>query len=92
MSLAEYLVLSGRGIATAKQNVHIEMPALDEIKNYIDNSQKSRIGYAEIFSIFEEKLRMYSNIDNYNFLHGVIKLYFSDEYDFPSRDYLRKKS
>lgn len=92
MSLAEHLVLSGRGIATAKQNVHIETPVLDEIKDYIDNSQKSRIEYAEIFSIFKEKLKMCSNINNYNFLHGVIKLYFSDKYDFPSRDYLKKKS
>lgn len=91
MSLAEHLVLSGRGIATAKQNVHIEMPVLDEIRDYIDNSQKSRIGYSEIFSVFKEKLRMCSNIDNYNFLHGVLKLYFSDKYYFPSRDYLKKK-
>lgn len=89
--LSDYLILSGRGMVTAESNIHVEMSVLDEIKEYIDNAQEGEINYAEIFSMFEGKLRMLSNIDNYNFLHGVLKLYFSDEYDFSSRDYLKKK-
>ena len=89
--LSDYLILSGRGMVTAESNIHVEMSVLDEIKEYIDNVQEGEINYAEIFSMFEGKLRMLSNIDNYNFLHGVLKLYFSDEYDFSSRDYLKKK-
>lgn len=80
--LSDYLILSGRGMATAESNIHIEMSVLDEIKEYIDNAQEGEINYAEVFSVFEGKLRMLSNIDNYNFLHGVLKLYYSDEYDF----------
>mgnify|MGYP000750844840 CR=1 FL=1 len=34
---------------------------------------------------------MLSNIDNYNFLHGVLKLYYAEEYDFSNRDYLKKR-
>lgn len=89
--LSDYLILSGRGMVTAESNIHVEMSVLDEIKEYIDNVQEGEINYAEIFSMFEGKLRMLSNIDNYNFLHGVLKLYFPDEYDFSSRDYLKKK-
>ena len=89
--LSDYLILSGRGMATAESNIHIEMSVLDEIKEYIDNAQEGEINYAEVFSVFEGKLRMLSNIDNYNFLHGVLKLYYSDEYDFSSRDYLKKR-
>lgn len=89
--LADYLVLSGRGMVTAESNIHIEMTVLDEIKEYIDINQEGEISYAELFSKFEGKLRMLSNIDNYNFLHGVLKLYYSDEYDFSNRDYLKKK-
>lgn len=89
--LSDYLILSGRGMATAESNIHIEMSVLDEIKEYIDNAQEGEINYAEVFSMFEGKLRMLSNIDNYNFLHGVLKLYYSDEYDFSSRDYLKKR-
>lgn len=89
--LSDYLILSGRGMVTAESNIHVEMSVLDEIKEYIDNAQEGEINYAEIFYMFEGKLRMLSNIDNYNFLHGVLKLYFSEEYDFSSRDYLKKK-
>ena len=32
--LSDYLILSGRGMATAESNIHIEMSVLDEIKEY----------------------------------------------------------
>ncbi len=89
--LADYLILSGRGTVTAEANIHVEMSVLEEIKDYIDNAAEGELSYAELFSRFEGMLRMMSNIDNYNFLHGVLKLYYSDEYDFSNRDYLKKK-
>jgi hypothetical protein len=89
--IADFLVLSGRGTATAVSNVQVEMFALEEIKEYIDQAQEGEIYYSELFSRFEGLLRMTSNIDNYNFLHGVLKLYFSEDYDFSNRDYLKKK-
>ena len=89
--LSEFLVLSGRGMATAESNIHVEMTVLDEIKDYIDTAPEGEFYYSELFSRFEGMLRMMSNVDNYNFLHGVLKLYYSDEYDFSNRDYLKKK-
>lgn len=89
--LANYLILSGKGMVTAESNIHVEMMVLDEIKEYIDSVPEGQINYSELFSLFEGKLRMLSNIDNYNFLHGVLKLYYAEEYDFSNRDYLKKK-
>ena len=89
--LSDYLVLSGKGMATAESNVHVEMAVLDQIKEYIDDSPERELYYSELFSRFEGMLRMMSNIDNYNFLHGVLKLYYSDEYDFANKDFLTKR-
>lgn len=89
--LSDYLILSGKGTAIAESRIYIEMSLLDEIKEYIDNTQECEVYYSEMFSTFEGKLRMLSNIDNYNFLHGVLKLYYPNDYDFSNRDYLKKK-
>ncbi|RDU23232.1 sigma factor-like helix-turn-helix DNA-binding protein [Anaerosacchariphilus polymeriproducens] len=88
--LTDYLVLSGRGTVTAEANIHIAINVLDDIKDYIDGTQEGEVYYAELYTRFEGMLRMMSNIDNYNFLHGVLKLYFSNDYDFSNRDYLKK--
>ncbi len=89
--LSDYLVLSGRGTVTAESNIQLDMTVLEAIKEYIDGSPEGEIYYSELFSRHEGMLRMLSNIDNYNFLHGVLKLYYANEYDFSNRDYLRKR-
>lgn len=88
--LAAHLVLSGRGEATAVENVHVELSMLEEIKTYIDQSSEGEIYYSHLFSEFEGIIQMMSNIDNYNFLHGVLMLYYPDEYTY-TRDFLKKK-
>ena len=90
LRITDYLVLSGRGTYTAESNVHIDMSVLEDIKEYIDDAPEGEIYYSELFSRFEGVLRMMSNVDNYNFLHGVLKLYFADEYDFSNRDSIKK--
>lgn len=87
--LSDYLVLSGRGAVTAKENIYIELSVLEEIKEYIDQSDIANIYYTELFARFEGLLNMTSNVDNYNFLHGVLMLYYPDEYVY-SRDFLTK--
>lgn len=87
--LSDFLVLSGRGAVTASENIHVEMSLLDEIKTFIDNSPEREIYYSHIYSEFEGMLQMMSNIDNYNFLHGVLMMYYPDDYEY-TRDYLKK--
>ncbi len=89
--ISNFLILCGRGMAIAEKNVHVEMSTIDEIKECIDRSEESIIFYTELFSKFERILKITSNIYNYNFLHGILMLYYPDEYDY-SKDYLQKKS
>lgn len=88
--LSEFLVLSDRGTFIAKEHVNIDLSLLEKIKEYIDNFNSDTVYYMEIFAEFEGPLKMLSNIDNYNFLHGVLMLYYPDEYLY-TRDLLRKK-
>lgn len=86
----DYTVLSGRGMVTAPENIQIDLEMLEDIKAYIDSQPSSEIYYSDLFGLFEGLITMRSNIDNYNFLHGVLKFYYKNEYDF-SRDYLTKR-
>lgn len=89
--LSEFLVLSGRGKATAQSNIRVEESLLDSIRGFIENYDGKNVYYSEIFTKYEREIREKSNIDNYNFLHGVLKLYFEGDYDFTNRDYLSKR-
>lgn len=89
--LSEFLVLSGRGKATAQSNIRVEESLLDSIRGFIENYDGKNVYYSEIFTKYEREIREKSNIDNYNFLHGVLKLYFEGHYDFTNRDYLSKR-
>ena len=89
--ITEFLVLRGRGEYIAEENVRVEPELLEELKDYIDEQPEAEIYYSDIYAHFEGMINMMSNIDNYNFLHGVLKLYFAEEYDFSNRDYLTKQ-
>lgn len=88
--LSEFTVLCGRGTVTAEENINVEMNLLEEIKDFIDLSQEAEIYYSEIYAKFQGPISMMSNIDNHYFLHGVLKLYYSEEYEFSNRDFLSK--
>jgi hypothetical protein len=83
------LVLCDRGMYISKSCVNVDPEILDLIHNYIENSEDDSLYYSSIFSAFEERLRT-TQVSNYNYLHGIIKLYYPDEYDF-QKDYLVKK-
>ena len=88
-SISNYLVLRGRGLYTAKDNIYVEPKLLKILKEYIDSQSGYELYYSDLFAQFEKQIRMMSNIDNYHFLHGVLKLYFTMDYDFTHKDYLK---
>lgn len=90
--VANFLILRGRGTYTTEDHIQVDMGLLDTIKEYIDSQKLDIIYYSELYSRFEGMINALSNIDNYNFLHGVLKLYFANEYDFSARDYISKKN
>lgn len=88
--LADHLVICDRGRAIVPENIQIDLSLVNEIKDYIDNYNIDKIYYSEIYANFEGVLQMTSNVNNYYFLHGVLMMYFPDEYEY-QRDYLVKK-
>lgn len=88
--LTEYLVLCGRGMFTAVENINIEIETIEKIKKFIDERKESVVFYIELFTQFKELLNRTSNINNYHFLHGVLLYYYPEEYTY-ARDYLTKK-
>ena len=89
--LAGYLILRDRGVYTSEENIYVQQQLIDELKSYIDNRPEAEIYYSDLFGIFEGMIRMMSSIDNYHYLHGVLKLYFADIYDFSSKAFLTKR-
>lgn len=85
------LVLCDRGKYIAPEKIHIDEFALQNIKQYIDEKEEEIVYYTEIFAEFEGLLSMTSSIDNYNYLHGVLMMYYPEDYEY-TRDYLVKKT
>lgn len=83
------LILRGRGVYIAQEYVSVDESLLYEIKEFIDNMQTNRVFYNELFAKYEGVLNVLCGIDNYNYLHGVLSMYFPEEYEY-SKDYLLK--
>ncbi len=87
--ISEYLILRGRGIYTAPENMSVPQHIISTIKEHIEALPRAEIFYSELFDEFQGLLVMTSGIDNHHYLHGVLKFYYEGEYSF-SRDYLTK--
>ena len=89
--ICDHLILRGRSTYIAPSKVFIDEDILSEIKKFIDESKQKDIFYAELFAEFEGLLMMMTNIDNHQFLHGVLRHYYPADYSY-SRDFLSKES
>ena len=87
--LADFLVLSGRGRYCPIGKVVYEPDLLYEIYEYIQNSQQTSFSYSELFWRFQGRLMAGTNIDNLNFLHGILRYIYPDDFDY-ERDLLVK--
>ena len=88
--LSSCLVICDRGKAIPEESIQIDQAVLDDIIEYIDSYEVKQIYYSEIFAHFEGVLQMTSNVNNHYFLHGVLMLYYPDQYEY-YRDYLVRK-
>ena len=89
--VTDQLVLCDRGKWIAPNRIDIEIPTLETIKEYIDQSPNNIIYYQALFNQFEGLLTMTSSVSNYHYLHGVLRFYYGDEYTF-GRDSLQKEA
>lgn len=88
--MSDCLVLRGRGFYVSPDRVDFPSDLLEEIHDYIVNTKESTVTYAEIFDVFEGKLKYFTDVDNYNYLHGILNLFFSEEFE-NDRDCIMKK-
>lgn len=89
--LCEHLILRGRSQYIAPSKVYVEKEILADIIDYIDNCKQKDIFYNELYAEFEGLLMMMTNIDNPQFLHGVLRYYYPANYSY-NRDYLSKET
>lgn len=89
--ICDYLILRGRSKYIAPGKVFVDKDILAQIKDYIDNSKQKDIFYSELYAEFEGLLTMLTNIDNHQFLHGVLRYYYPADYSY-SRDFLSKET
>lgn len=89
--ICDYLILRGRSKYIAPAKVFVDEGILAEIKQFIEDSKQKDIFYSELFAEFEGLLMMMTNIDNHQFLHGVLRYYYPADYSY-SRDFLSKES
>jgi len=84
------LILSGKGQYIAIEYVIYEMNLFDDIYKFIHNSPQSSFYYSELFDQFKSRLLAESNINNYNFLHGMLKYIYPEDFDYSDRDVFTK--
>lgn len=84
------LILCGRGKYISPENVIIDIPLVGQIVDYINESSETSLYYSEIFTAFSGRLLAQTDIDNANYLHGVLKMFYPDEFNY-ERDLLVKK-
>ncbi len=86
---ASILVLSGRGRYCPIEKVIYSVPLFEEVYKFIINSHQTSFYYSELFSHFKGRFLAETNIDNSNFLHGMLKCLYPNEFKY-ERDLMYK--
>jgi hypothetical protein len=77
---ASKLILSGRGRYCPFEKVIYSVSLFEELRSFIANNPRTSFYYSELFSHFQERFLTETNIDNFNFLHGMLKCLYPDEF------------
>jgi DNA repair protein RadC len=83
------LILSGRGRYCPIEKVIYSVSLFEELHSFITNSPQTSFYYAELFSHFQGRFLAETNIDNPNFMHGMLKCLYPNEFAY-ERDLLSK--
>ena len=76
------LILCERGKYCILDSVDYSTKLMDDIVAYINESPENSLYYSEIFNAFQGRLLMETNINNYNFLHGILKYLYPDDFQY----------
>jgi hypothetical protein len=83
------LILSGRGRYSTIESVIYDRNLFAEVYKYIENAPHDSLYYHEIFAQFQGRFLAETNITNSNFLHGMLKYLYPDDFTY-ERDLLIK--
>ncbi len=86
----EAFVLCGRGRYCPLNKFHCNSTIITRIHNDLLDNDSSTIYYSDLYEIYKDELLQQTNINNYNFLHGILMYYYPDDFVY-TRDYLTKK-
>lgn len=76
------LILCDRGKYCLPDYIDCTTELLNDIVVFINNSTEQSLYYYDLFNEFSGCLLMESNIDNYHFLHGVLRYMYPDEFQY----------
>lgn len=76
------LILCDRGKYCLPNYIDCPTELLNDIVLFISNSTEQSLYYYDLFNEFSGRLLMESNIDNYHFLHGVLRYMYPEEYQY----------
>lgn len=84
------LIQSGRSQYCHISSVIYSVQLFDEIYDYMQSAEQPSFHYSELFEVFKGRLLAETNITDYNFLHGMLKHLFLEDFDFSDRDIVTK--
>lgn len=76
------VILCDRASYIHIDGVKCNFKLLEEIVEYVETSDRSQFTYNDLFVLFQEKLEQTSDINNATFLHGIIRYYFPNDFEY----------
>ncbi|MCD8027202.1 MAG: hypothetical protein LUF02_00740, partial [Erysipelotrichaceae bacterium] len=77
---SQAFVLSGRGRYCPLNKVHCNSVIIARIRHDILDNDSNTIYYSDLYEKYKGELLKQTNIDNYNFLHGILMYYYPEDF------------
>jgi len=84
-------VLCGKNTYINIKNVDISIELLEVIRKFIEESSMISMPIEYLFIKYKNELNKNSNVDNKYFLYGVLRHYYSKEFNFRRAAFIEKK-
>lgn len=73
--IQDILVMRGKAEYVSDDKINVDEKLLPIIEEYVNNLPSNQVSYEVVYNALYEDISKYSNIDNFYFLHGVMKYY-----------------
>lgn len=80
--LSDLMIISGRGRYCPIEKVIYSESIISDIYEFIQDQTQGTFYYKELFEIFKERLLAETNITNHDFLHGILKHFYPEDFNY----------